>query len=132
VEIPLLRNGRPQDYLVTFLFMEDAMSKDPKILQQMLEGRGGASLMEWSTVSNVHTKMAALDNPEVVKQLQTLSAPQSATLMEWSTVSNVHTKAAAFDSPDVVKQLQTLSAPDGATLMDWSTISNVHTKAAAE
>ena len=67
------------------------MSTDPKTLQQLEEPKGGASPLEWSTISNVHGK--ALEGQDLVKQLQTLSAPEGVTPLEWSTISNIHAKA---------------------------------------
>ena len=104
------------------------MSSDPKDLQRLKEANDGASAMDWSTVSNVHHP--AMNSQDLVKQLQTLSAPGGVTPMEWSTVSNVHGGKAAVESQNEVKQLQALSAPGGVTPMEWSTVSNVHGHAA--
>jgi len=80
-----------------WLIMECTMAKDVKYLQRLKEPKDGPSLMEWSTISNVHVTEAADLTADLLKQLQELPDPDGASLMEWSTVSNVHVTRAAIE-----------------------------------
>lgn len=80
--------------------MADNFGDDIKLLQQLAESKGGASAMDWSTISHTHGGGAAL-------------APQNHNLDPKKTGSSVH-------------ELQELAAPTGASTLEWSTISHTH------
>lgn len=78
------------------------MNDSVKSLQQLTETLGGASTLEWSTISHTHGKNAAVgvnamnadidtnDAFSLVKQLQALAPPNEASPLEWSTISHTH------------------------------------------
>ena len=80
------------------------MTTDVKALQQLVEASGGATTMDWSTISHTHgggtavaVQGASGDIREtmeltvnLVKQLQQLPQAAGATTDEWSTISHTH------------------------------------------
>ena len=78
------------------------MTDNVKDLQQLAEAKGGATPLEWSTISNTHggqalavanTQSAALDTGaaiNLIKQLQQLPQHGDASPLDWSTISNTH------------------------------------------
>ncbi|MGJ4902322.1 hypothetical protein ACQR0V_12185 [Bradyrhizobium sp. HKCCYLS2058] len=77
------------------------MADNVKELQQLAEAAGGASTLEWSTISHTHGGAAAVNAQNVaidikdginfVRQLQQLPQPAGAQPLDWSTISHTHT-----------------------------------------
>ncbi|MEQ8288725.1 MAG: hypothetical protein RIB78_03265 [Gammaproteobacteria bacterium] len=64
-------------------------ASNPKSLQKMQES--AVTPLEWSTISNVHGGgPKAIDDSELLKKMQTLSASANPVPLDWSTISNVH------------------------------------------
>lgn len=79
------------------------MTTDVKALQQLVEASGGASALDWSTISHTHgggnltvqgtngdIKDAIALTVTLVKQLQELPHAAEVSPMEWSTISHTH------------------------------------------
>ncbi|MGO7634188.1 hypothetical protein [Rhizobium leguminosarum] len=77
------------------------MANEVRDLQQLAEAKGGASTMDWSTISHTHGggptvvegQYAALsprESIDFIKQLQQLPQAGDASPMEWSTISHTH------------------------------------------
>jgi hypothetical protein len=80
------------------------MADNVKDLQQLAEAKGGATPLEWSTISHTHGgHTLAVANPQnaaidtggainLVKQLQELPHRGDVSPLEWSTISHTHTR----------------------------------------
>lgn len=74
--------------------MTDSITDNIKQLQQLAEAKGGATALDWSTIS--HTHGGGAESPQnanfafKVQDLQQLAQPTGATVLEWSTISHTH------------------------------------------